>query len=228
LRGWKHLSVRKRGIQVDKGKIGVLIEDHFDQTEFREFNRYFPEQGYQVDYISHLWGNPELHFGGNPDNGIVEQHVTVRTEVNNVTPSEYKGIICIGAYAMDRLRYEQHPRKGQANQAPAVVFMRKALKTKGVKVGAICHGLWLLCADPSMLKGRKITCAHNIICDVENAGGDVVYDGDKTADIVVDGDLITAQHPGVLDKFLETFVSEIEASSKDRREMRGAHHLAAS
>ncbi|HTW68108.1 MAG TPA: DJ-1/PfpI family protein [Bryobacteraceae bacterium] len=199
---------------MEKGTIGVLIEDHFDPTEFRQFNSYFPQQGYAVDYISHLWGNPELHFGANPDTGVVEEHVTVKTEVNNVDPSEYKGIICIGAYAMDRLRYEEHPQKGRPNQAPAVVFLRKAMKAKGVKVGTICHGLWLMCADPKLLEGRRVTCAHNIICDVENAGGQVVYDGDQTADIVVDQDLITAKHPGVLDKFLDTFVREIEASPK--------------
>ncbi len=199
---------------MEKGKIGVLIEDHFDQTEFREFNTYFPRQGYAVDYISHLWGNPQLKFGGNPDTGVVEEHVTVTTEVNGVDPADYKGIICIGAYAMDRLRYEEHPRKGQPNNAPAVVLMRKALKTSGVKVGAICHGLWLMCADPEMLKGRRMTCAHNIVCDVQNAGGDVVFEGDQTADIVVDRDLITAKHPGVLGKFLETFVREIESGAR--------------
>lgn len=197
---------------MEKGKIGVLIEDHFDPTEFREFNKYFPQRGYAVDYISHLWGNPELHFGGNPDTGVVEEHVTVKTEVNSVAPSTYKGIICIGAYAMDRLRYEEHPRKGQPNQAPAVVFLRKAMNTTGLKVGTICHGLWLMCADPKLLKGRRVTCAHNIICDVENAGADVVFEGDHTVDVVVDRDLITAKHPGVLDKFLDTFVREIEAS----------------
>lgn len=199
---------------MEKGKIGVLIEDHFDPTEFREFNKYFPQHGYAVDYISHLWGNPELHFGANPDTGVVEEHVTVKTEVNDVAPSAYKGIICIGAYAMDRLRYEEHPRKGQPNQAPAVVFLRKAMQTEGVKVGTICHGLWLMCADRKILQGRRVTCAHNIICDVENAGADVVFEGDKTVDVVVDRDLITAKHPGVLDQFLDTFLREIEASGQ--------------
>ena len=37
-----------------KGKIGVLIEEHFDATEFRRFNEYFPAQGYEVEYLSHL------------------------------------------------------------------------------------------------------------------------------------------------------------------------------
>ena len=196
-----------------KGKIGVLIEEHFDPTEFRRFNQYFPQRGYQVEYISHLWGNPEVRFGSNPDTGVVEEHVTVKTEINAVNPADYKGFICIGAYAMDRLRYQLNPHKGQPNQAPAVAFLRKALKTNRLKLGAVCHGLWLFCADTTLLKGRKVTCAHNIICDVENAGGEVVFDGDQSADIVVDGDLITAKHPGVIDRFMEAFVREIEKAS---------------
>ena len=46
-----------------KGKIGVLIEEHFDSTEFKRFNEYFPTRGYEVEYLSHLWGNKELRPG---------------------------------------------------------------------------------------------------------------------------------------------------------------------
>jgi protease I len=193
-----------------KGKIGVLIEDHFDPTEFRRFNEYFPQRGYQVEYISHLWGQPALHFGSNAENDAVEEHVTVTTEVNNIDPADYKGIICIGAYAMDRLRYQTTIKKGQPNQAPAVAFLRKAVQTEGVKIGSICHGLWLLCADRELLRNRKVTCAHNIVCDVENAGADVVYDGDETANLVIDGNFITGKHPAVVDAFMDAFVNEIE------------------
>jgi putative intracellular protease/amidase len=198
------------------GKIGVLIEEHFDQTEFRRFNDYFPAQGYDVEYLSHLWGNKELRFGSNPDNGVVEEHVTVTREIEGLDPAEYKGIICIGAYAMDRLRYEVSPKKGQKSQAPAVVFLRKALQTKDLKVGTICHSMWLFCADPDLLKGRKVTCAHNIVCDVTNAGGEVVFGDDGTADIVVDGDVISGKHPAVVDQFMAIFVREIEAAAAER------------
>lgn len=193
-----------------KGKIGVLIEDHFDPTEFRRFNEYFPQRGYQVEYISHLWGQPALHFGSNPENNAVEEHVTVTTEVNDINPDDYKGIICIGAYAMDRLRYQTTVKKGQPNQAPAVAFLRKALHTESLKVGTICHGLWLLCADRELLRNRKVTCAHNIVCDVENAGAEVVYADDGTANLVIDGNLITGKHPEGVDAFMAAFVDEIE------------------
>lgn len=193
-----------------RGKIAVLIEDHFDQTEFRMFNEFFPKHGYEVEYVTHLWGNPELRFGGNPDDGRIEEHVTVKTEINNVKPSDYKGIILIGAYAMDRLRYQANPKKGEPNQAPAVAFIRRAMQEK-VKVGTICHSLWLLCADASLLKGRKVTGAHNIICDLENAGAEVVFEGDGTADLVIDDNLVTAKHPAVTEQFMEVFIREIEA-----------------
>jgi putative intracellular protease/amidase len=188
----------------------VLVEDHFDQTEYRMFNEYFPEQGYEVEYLSHLWGQRQLTFGGNPDSGVVEEHVTVTTEVQDLDPADYKGIILIGAYAMDRLRYQEHVHRGGKNTAPAVDFLRRALSTNGVKIGTICHSLWLLCADPDLIRGRQVTCAHNIVCDVENAGGEVIYSGDGTAEVVVDGNLVSAKHPAVTDRFMARFVQEIE------------------
>ena len=197
----------------NKGKIAVLIEEHFDQTEYRKFNEFFPKHGYEVEYLSHLWGQPALHFGSNPEEDRVQDHVTVSVEINDVQPADYKGVLLIGAYAMDRMRYQASVKKGQPNQAPAVVFLRKAMATEGLKVGTICHSLWLLCADRTLLEGRKVTCAHNIICDVENAGGDVIYEGDQTVDIVVDGDLITGKHPGVVDQYLEVFLQNLEPNA---------------
>ncbi|NJM27970.1 MAG: thiamine biosynthesis protein ThiJ [Pseudanabaena sp. RU_4_16] len=197
----------------NKGKIGVIIEDHFDQTEFRMFNDYFPKQGYEVEYISHLWGQPELHFGANPDDGdyVNVEKVTVTKEINDVNPDDYKGFICIGAYAMDRLRYQTNLKKGQKNQAPAVAFLRKVIDNQNLRLGTICHSMWLFCADSDLIKGRKVTCAHNIVCDVENAGAEVIYEGDATADLVIDGNLVSAKHPGVTQKFMEAFIKEIES-----------------
>ena len=198
-------------------KIGVLIEEHFDPTEFRAFNRWFPEQGVEVEYLSHLWGQPSLTFGGNPDDGTVAEHVTVTTEVATADPADYAGIILIGAYAMDRLRYQTEIAGPRArNTAPAVEFLRRAVATPGLPIGTICHALWLFCADPDLLRGRRVTCAHNIVCDVENAGGIVAFDGRSTADLVVDGNLVTARHPEVTDRFMATFLAEITSAAAVR------------
>lgn len=190
---------------MSKGKIGVLVEAHFDEHEYRRFNEFFPAQGYEVVYMSHLWGQPSLTFDGND----MTEKVEVKVEVNEVNPADYKGILLIGGYATDRLRYEANPVKGQPNRAPAVEFLRRAHKTPGLKIGTICHSLWLYCAAPELLEGRKVTCAHNIICDVEAAGGKVVYDGNQTAETWIDGNLISGKHPGVVDQFMELFLKEI-------------------
>ncbi|WP_333774217.1 DJ-1/PfpI family protein [Streptomyces sp. IBSBF 3136] len=196
-----------------KGRVAVLIEEHFDPSEFRDFNAFFPERGYAVDYVSHLWGQPSLTFGSNPDDGYVEEHVTVTLEVAGLDPADYAGVVLIGAYAMDRLRYQvEVPGPGSRNKAPAVEFLRAAMAVPGLKVGTICHSLWLLCADRALLAGRRVTCAHNIVCDVENAGAEIVYADGGTADLVIDGDLITAKHPQVTREFMTAFVREIEAA----------------
>ncbi|ARV57302.1 thiamine biosynthesis protein ThiJ [Nostocales cyanobacterium HT-58-2] len=191
-----------------KGKIGILIEDHFDEIEFRAFNEIFPANGYEVEYISHLWNQKQLTFKGIN----FTEEVTVTVEVNDIEPSDYEGIILIGAYAMDRLRYEAHPRKGQPNQSPAVKFLRKAVKAMDagkLKIGTICHSLWLFCADPELLKNRQVTCAHNIMYDVLNAGGIVLFDGDETKRVHIDGNLITGKHPEVINEFMNVFLKAI-------------------
>lgn len=191
----------------EAGKIGVLIEAHFDEHEYRRFNEFFPTHGYAVEYISHLWGQPRLTFRGND----FTEEVTVTTEVAEIDPTDYQGIILIGGYAMDRLRYQEHPRQSQPNRAPAVEFLRRAVQADA-KIGTICHSLWLFCAAPELLRGRKVTCAHNIIADVENAGGIVVFDGNETAVTYVDGNLITGRHPGVTEEFMALFLKEMSTA----------------
>ncbi|MGK4003597.1 DJ-1/PfpI family protein [Sorangium sp. So ce1036] len=197
-----------------RGKVGVLIEEHFDATEHRRFNAYFPERGYEVEYLSHLWGQPALRFGSTPEGGVVEEEVTVTAEVAAADPAAYSGIIAIGAHAMDRLRHEPTVRAGRRNEAPAVAFLRRAAAVTSLPVGAICHSQWLFCAAPELLRGQRVTCAHNILCDVENAGGEIVYEGDRTADLVIDGSLVTARHPEVVDRFMAAFADAMDICAR--------------
>jgi protease I len=213
----------EQGAGGSKGKIGVLIENHFDPTEYKLFGQYFPVNGYEVEYMSYLWGNKDgIEFSSNPEpdpktnRDRIELFVKVTTDITTIKLSDYKGFILIGAYAMDRLRYEAHPRKGQPNQSPAVNFLREVMappgQRLGLKIGTICHSLWLLCAEPSLLRGRKVTCAHNLIYDVQNAGADVQFGEDGTAKVVEDGNLITAKHPGdgITQLFMEAFLKAIQ------------------
>ena len=189
-------------------KIGVLIEAHYDETEFNMFNEAFAKDGYEIEYLSYLWGNDSLTFAGNDHTS----EVSVTKCVTKTDIKDYAAIILIGGYATDRLRYQQNITPGKPNSAPAVEFLRKAVSSMDsgeLKIGTICHSLWLFCADSALLKGRRVTCAHNIICDVENAGGIIEYDGEQTKDIMIDGGLITAKHPGVTELFIQTLKKEL-------------------
>lgn len=192
-----------------KNKIAVLIEEHFDETEFHRFNDFFPKHGYEIEYVSNLWNQPSLTFNGNDHKAQVE----VTVDFSSVKPTDYAGIILVGGYAMDRLRYQTTMEPGQLNQSPAVEFLREAIRAMDdglLNIGTICHSLWLFCADPLLLKGRKVTCAHNIVCDVENAGGIVIYENGQTVDSYIDGNLVTGKHPGIVDEFMAIFLNEID------------------
>lgn len=200
-----------------QGKIGVLIEEYFGELEYQQFNYFFPRQGYEVEYISNLWGKEQLTFKG------LEyiSEVTVTIDFKDVEPTDYKAIILSGGYAMDRLRYQVTSHPDRSNQAPAVEFLRKAVKAMDegdLKIGTICHGLWLFCAAPELLKGRKVTCVHNIIDDVKNAGGILVHEDGMSLPTYVDGNLISARHPGVIDEFITVFLEAIEKKGKSTPE----------
>ena len=189
-------------------KILVLIEEHYDETEFNVFNTFFPGNNYEVEYASYLWDNESIEFEGNDK----QSKVKVSLCVSKIDLNDYKGLILIGGYAMDRLRYEAKLSGGE-NKAPAVELLRQAVKRMDagkLAIGTICHSLWLFCADPKLLKGRMVTCAHNIVCDVENAGGKIIIEDGETVETFSDGLLITGRHPGAVDAFNDLFLETIQ------------------
>ena len=186
------------------GKILVLIEEHYDETEYNTFNEFFPKKNIKIDYASYLWGNESITFEGNDKTSKVE----VSLCVSKVKLTEYKGLILIGGYERDRLRYQANI-DSDLNQAPAVKLLREAVSLmdqEKIAIGTICHSLWLFCADPMLLKGRSVTCAHNIICDVQNAGANIVKSGSQNVDTYKDGFLVTGKHPGVVESFNDIFL----------------------
>ena len=195
-------SVKRIASSAMAKKVLVLVEEHYDETEYNVFNDFFPKEGIKVEYGSYLWGNESLTFEGNDKTS----KVTVSTCVSKVNLDDYAGLILIGGYAMDRLRYET--KLGATNQAPAVELLRKAvirMDNNQLAIGTICHSLWLFCADTNLLKGREVTCAHNIACDVSNAGGKIMIEDGDTVELHQQGLLITGKHPGCVNVFVERF-----------------------
>lgn len=191
-------------------KIAVLIESHFDGTEPAAFLNYFPANGYAVEFISNLRGEKEKAFANNDD---PSKTITVSIDIRDVDLSTYSGLILVGGYAMDMLRYEVHVEEGSANEPVATQFIRKAMAEKHLVIGTICHSLWLFTPAPDLLKGRKVTCSHNIMHDVQNAGAVLVYDKHRQtlATTHVDGNLVTGRHPYVVEAFMDAFYDRLVA-----------------
>jgi len=207
-------------IKAKQKVIGLLLERHFDETELKYFSAELPKHGYQVEVISRLWNQEFITFAGN-DNGdlvrvykdvqAVKDHVELTHDVSH--DEKYAGFIALGGYAMDRLRYEDekdNPHKGKPNGCPAVNLIR-TLNQKKYPLGFICHSLWIMSVDPSLLKGRKVTCAPNVVYDITNAGADIQFDAEGVRPLVtvVDGNLITGRHPFEVEAFLTTYLANL-------------------
>lgn len=93
-------------------------------------------------------------------------------------------------------------------QAPAAKLLREAVSfidQEKIAIGLICHSLWLFSADLVLRKGRNVTCAHNIICDVKNANANILSSSNQNVDAHKDWFLVTAKHPGAVERFNNIF-----------------------
>lgn len=94
-------------------------------------------------------------------------------------------------------------------QAPAAKLLREAVSFMDqakIAIGSIHHSLWLFCADPVLLKGRNLTCAHNIICDVKYGDANIATSSNQNVNTHNDGFLVTAKHAGAVDRFNDIFL----------------------
>jgi putative intracellular protease/amidase/mannose/cellobiose epimerase-like protein (N-acyl-D-glucosamine 2-epimerase family) len=195
-----------------KGKFAIVLESHFDEKEIEVIDSRLKKEFYNYELISTLWGHDYLEFHGN------ECHDPVRVykDIDKVDIDDYVCFFFIGGYCMDRLYYQEDPKMGQANQSPVVNLVRKLAKANKI-CATICHSLWVFACDPKVLKGMKVTCAHNIIDSVRNAGGVVMYqpDGVGTLSTYEHDWLVSARHGGDTDELLDLIFAKLR---KERRQ----------
>ena len=196
-----------------KGKFAVILEQHFDESEVRVLQKRLPVEGYEMELVSTLWGNDFLEFQGNEMNDPVRVCKDIDAMIDHL--DDYVCFFFIGGYCMDRLRYQADPKKDVPNQSPVVRLVRKIASRK-LTAATICHSLWAFVCAPKVIGGMKVTCAHNIIDDVKNAGGLVQYnpDGVGTVNTFVDDWLLTGKHPGVIDEFLDVLFAYLNRKKK--------------
>src|SRR5690554_1107508 len=120
-------------------KIAILIESDFYENEIFYYKYRFAEEGYELHFLSRLWGQERLTFFGHEYKAPMECWESFEN-MNEQELNTYSAIIIPSGMVADRLRYTE-----DINQLPpAVEFMKQAFAQKNIIKGIICHGLWLL------------------------------------------------------------------------------------
>ena len=164
-------------------KVAVLLESDFLEPEIFYYRHRFAEAGFDVHFLSRLWGQSSLTFHGHE----FRAPFTVTESLQDVPDAElrtYDAVIVPSGIVADRLRYSERPR----DLSPATDFLRRAFAEPTITKGVICHGLWLVAKVPGTVRGRRVTCHNNLVGDIDNMGA--VY---TDQDVVVDGDLVTGR-----------------------------------
>ncbi len=183
-------------------KIGIMLENRFLDKEIMYYTTRFQEEGYEVEYLSRLWGQEKLTFEGMELGVKIEVNKSFEKISDNAL-KEYKAIIMPAGYVADYLLYSEVPR----DVSPAAKFIERIMKDKDILKGFICHALWIAGPISHCFKDRKMTCHNNIISHVENAGGIYVDE-----DINVDNDIITARQGGLFGEFAKKIIDHIKES----------------
>ncbi|OGD88356.1 hypothetical protein A3D81_01230 [Candidatus Curtissbacteria bacterium RIFCSPHIGHO2_02_FULL_40_17] len=117
--------------------------------------------------------------------------------INDLSVKKYDAVIIPGGHeAPDRVRQVKK----------ILQFVRKMNKT-GKIVSSTCHGPWVL-ISAGILKGKNATCYIGMKDDLINAGA--IYHQEA---VVVDGNIITSDHPHNLASWMKTTVSLISKIS---------------
>ncbi|WP_242385410.1 DJ-1/PfpI family protein [Phocaeicola sartorii] len=169
-----------------KNKIGILIESDYYEDEIFYYRFRFKEAGYEVHFLSRLWGNDGITFTGHEYRAPLYCNESFEY-LSDVDLDEYAAVIVPAGIVADRLRYTENVNA----LPPACAFMQRLFARKDIVKGVICHGLWLLSPVSELVKGRKMTVHNNLLGDARNYGVDYV-----DADVMVDDDLISARTGG--------------------------------
>ncbi|HEC99580.1 MAG TPA: type 1 glutamine amidotransferase [Proteobacteria bacterium] len=162
-------------------KVIILVEEMFNDQEFWYPYYRIKEAGVEVVVVGS--GSAQKYTGKSGT------QIKVDADADQISSSEFDGIVIPGGYAPDHMR-----------RYPAMVKLVKDVYKAGNVVAAICHAGWML-ASAGILKGRTVTSFFAIKDDLIHAGANWV-----DQEVVVDGKLITSRKPDDLPAFMKTIL----------------------
>lgn len=198
----------KKVKEMKRNKIGILIENRFISKEIQFYMQWLEGEGYQVVFLTRLWGNHSLNFKSIE----MDMDLKVTHSFENMDDEElksYGAIIVPAGYVADYLLYTEKP----GGQSPACKFIDRIMHDKDIVKGFICHSLWIAGPDKDSFKDRTVTCHNNIISHVTNAG--MKY---EDSDVVKDHDLVTARTGEDYRQFALRISEAIKKKAKKKHE----------
>lgn len=157
-------------------KIGILVEDHYEELELWYPYHRLREAGWEPVLVGPRKKTYHGKKGSYP--------ATADTTTADVDASRLAALVVPGGYAPDLMRRD-----------PALLALVAAMDRAGRPVAAICHAGWVL-ISAGIVKGRRVTSFVSIRDDLVNAGAEWTDE-----EVVVDGNLVTSRHPGDLPAF---------------------------
>jgi len=162
-------------------KIVIILENDFrDEEAIYPFYRLQEEQ-FLVEVATEQKKQVKGKFGV-PLQGTIGLH---ELSANNFDAVVVPG----GNEGPDKLRMNEDVLK----------FIRKMYENNKL-IAAICHGVWIL-ISAKIMKGKYATCYRAIIDDLQNSGA--IY---KDEPVIIDGNIITSQHPRNLPLFAKAII----------------------
>jgi protease I len=178
------------------GKIAILTENGFEQSELTSPKEALEQAGYHVDIVS-----PQREKVKGWDHGHWGIELPVDKHITEVTADEYDGLVLPGGVLNpDKLRMD----------TDSIEFIKDFYKS-GKVLAAICHGPQSL-IEAGVVKGRKMTSYPSIRIDLVNAGANWVDE-----QVVTDEGLITSRKPDDLPAFNKKLIEELKEGTHEKR-----------
>ena len=201
----QQLTLRQDGRLAGR-TVAILMESDYVEPEIDYYQRRFAEEGARVEWLTRLWGQPDLTCTGHE----YRRPVTVDGDLEAVDDEHLRRL----AARLVRPGLVADGRRSPAGAgagAPAVDLLARAFAEPSVLKGFICHGIWLASPIPEAVRGRSVTCHNNLISDVRNMGA--VY---TDQDVVVSGDLVTGRDADHCHLFARTVIDLLAARTGGR------------
>jgi protease I len=167
-------------------RIGCLLAEHFEDSEFRTSFEALRAAGHEVVVIG--------FEAGFVLRGIRrEEQVRIDRGIAHVSSSDFDALLLPGGRSPERLR-------GDAR----MVAFTKGVCLRDRPVFAICHGPQLLIAA-GVVQGRTMTACRSVQGELRSAGANVV-----DQEVAVDGNLVTSRELGDLQAFSKASIRVLD------------------